>query len=140
MSAKSQTARVGKFAPVHLLLFCCFSGILSYYIYSHCLTFLYLQTILSLSLSPSLSLSLSLSLPLSLSPSLSLSLSLSLPLSLSLSVRIYHRRGARRWKKIRRINGHAFVAKRFQVSPCPLLILICFLFLSAICTCHPPSF
>ena len=35
------------------------------------------------------------------------------------TVRIYHRRGARRWKKIRRINGHAFVAKRFQV--CGLL-------------------
>lgn len=31
-------------------------------------------------------------------------------------VRIYHRRGARRWKKVRRINGHAFVAKRFQVA------------------------
>ena len=36
------------------------------------------------------------------------------------SVRIYHRRGARRWKKIRRINGHAFVAKRFQVTTFPL--------------------
>ena len=34
---------------------------------------------------------------------------------LSLTVRIYHRRGARRWKKVRRINGHAFIAKRFQV-------------------------
>jgi len=31
------------------------------------------------------------------------------------TVRIYHRRGARRWKKVRRINGHAFIAKRFQV-------------------------
>ena len=29
---------------------------------------------------------------------------------------IYQRRGARRWKKIRRINGHAFAPKRFAVS------------------------
>ena len=35
---------------------------------------------------------------------------------LFLSVRIYHRRGARRWRKVRRINGHAFVAKRLQVG------------------------
>ena len=34
------------------------------------------------------------------------------------TVRIYHRRGARRWKKVRRINGHAFVAKRFQMAFC----------------------
>ncbi len=34
------------------------------------------------------------------------------------AVRIYHRRGARRWKKVRRINGHAFVAKRFQMAFC----------------------
>lgn len=33
-------------------------------------------------------------------------------------VRIYHRRGARRWKKVRRINGHGFVAKRFQTAYC----------------------
>ncbi len=33
-------------------------------------------------------------------------------------VRIYHRRGARRWKKVRRINGHSFVAKRFQTAFC----------------------
>ena len=32
--------------------------------------------------------------------------------------RVYHRRGARRWKKVRRINGHEFVAKRFQVAYC----------------------
>ncbi len=32
--------------------------------------------------------------------------------------RIYHRRGARRWKKVRRINGHHFVAKRFQMAYC----------------------
>lgn len=32
--------------------------------------------------------------------------------------RIYHRHGARRWKKVRRIHGHAFVAKRFQVAYC----------------------
>ena len=36
----------------------------------------------------------------------------------TLAVRIYHRRGARRWKKVRRINGHAFVAKRFQMAFC----------------------
>lgn len=52
---------------------------------------------------------------------LSLFLPLSLPLlpfspPLSLSpARVYHRRGARRWRKVRRINGHAFVAKRLQV-------------------------
>jgi len=33
-------------------------------------------------------------------------------------MRIYHRRGARRWKKVRRINGHAFIAKRFQMAYC----------------------
>ncbi len=32
--------------------------------------------------------------------------------------RLYHRRGARRWKKVRRVNGHEFVAKRFQVAYC----------------------
>ena len=33
-----------------------------------------------------------------------------------LIARVYHRRGARRWRKVRRINGHAFVAKRLQVQ------------------------
>jgi hypothetical protein len=33
-------------------------------------------------------------------------------------VRIYQRRGARRWKKVRRVNGHGFVAKRFQTAYC----------------------
>ena len=37
--------------------------------------------------------------------------------------RIYHRRGARRWRKVRRINGHAFVAKRLQV--CILVVYAC---------------
>ncbi|XP_003383504.1 PREDICTED: atypical protein kinase C-like [Amphimedon queenslandica] len=32
--------------------------------------------------------------------------------------RVYHRRGARRWRKVRRINGHAFVAKRLQAAYC----------------------
>eukprot|EP00731_Ephydatia_muelleri_P014380 Em0008g100a len=32
--------------------------------------------------------------------------------------KLYQRRGARRWKKIRRINNHAFVAKRFQAAFC----------------------
>ena len=34
------------------------------------------------------------------------------------TVRIYQRRGARRWKKVRRVNGHGFVAKRFQTAYC----------------------
>jgi atypical protein kinase C iota type len=33
-------------------------------------------------------------------------------------MRIYQRRGARRWKKVRRVNGHGFVAKRFQTAYC----------------------
>lgn len=37
---------------------------------------------------------------------------------LSYVARIYHRRGARRWKKVRRINDHPFVAKRFQLAYC----------------------
>lgn len=35
---------------------------------------------------------------------------------------MYLRRGARRWRKVRRINGHAFVAKRLQVSS-PVLVV-----------------
>ena len=42
--------------------------------------------------------------------------------------RIYQRRGARRWRKVRRINGHAFVAKRLQVC-----ILVVYVF--NVCTC-----
>ncbi|XP_065890110.1 protein kinase C iota type-like isoform X2 [Dysidea avara] len=33
---------------------------------------------------------------------------------------IYQRRGARRWKKIRRINGHAFAPKRFASAYCAI--------------------
>ena len=53
-------------------------------------------------------------LSLSFSPTFSPSSPLSPPLPLS-PARVYHRRGARRWRKVRRINGHAFVAKRLQV-------------------------
>ena len=44
--------------------------------------------------------------------------------------RIYQRRGARRWRKVRRINGHAFVAKRLQVC-----ILGVYVFDACICIC-----
>ena len=44
--------------------------------------------------------------------------SCSLRMNVFALARVYHRRGARRWKKIRRINGHEFVAKRFQVAYC----------------------
>lgn len=53
-------------------------------------------------------------LSLSLSPTFSPSSPFFPPLPLS-PARVYHRRGARRWRKVRRINGHAFVAKRLQV-------------------------
>lgn len=41
--------------------------------------------------------------------------------------RVYHRRGARRWRKVRRINGHAFVAKRLQVS------FVCVIYFMSVC-------
>ena len=33
---------------------------------------------------------------------------------------IYQRRGAKRWKKIKRINGHAFIPKRFAHAYCAI--------------------
>ena len=33
---------------------------------------------------------------------------------------IYQRRGAKRWKKIKRVNGHAFVPRRFANAYCAI--------------------